>query len=58
MISLKTSKKGTTLKISNYKDYQAISEPKKDNGEDNDRDNSEDTKSQQKGQPWGQISPR
>lgn len=35
MISLKTSKKGTTVKVSNYKDFQAISEDKKDNGEDN-----------------------
>ncbi|MEW8993081.1 hypothetical protein [Clostridium sp.] len=35
MISLKTSKKGTTIKVSNYKDFQAISDDKKDNGEDN-----------------------
>ncbi|HAR86652.1 MAG TPA: hypothetical protein DCR69_13050 [Clostridium sp.] len=35
MISLKTSKKGTTIKVSNYKDLQAISDDKKDNGEDN-----------------------
>lgn len=61
MISLKTSKKGTTLTISNYKDYQAISEPKKDNGEDNDRDNSEDNKVPTEGATIGtdksQISP-
>ncbi len=35
MISLKTSKKGTTIKVSNYKDFQAISDDKKDNVEDN-----------------------
>ena len=35
MISLKTSKKGTTIKVSNYKDFQAVSDDKKDNGEDN-----------------------
>lgn len=35
MISLKTSKKGTTISISNYNDFQAISEDKKDNREDN-----------------------
>lgn len=35
MISLKTSKKGTMVKVSNYKGFQAISDDKKDNGEDN-----------------------
>lgn len=61
MITLKTSKKGTTLKISNYKDYQAVSEPKKDNEEDNDRDNSEDNEVPTEGTTIGtdksQISP-
>lgn len=42
MIIVETSKKGTTLKVSNYKDYQAISEPKKDNDRDNSGDNHED----------------
>lgn len=53
MITLKTSKKGTTLKISNYKDYQAISEPQKDNGVYNSMDNSVPTHSPDK----SQISP-
>lgn len=61
MITLKTSKKGTTLKISNYKDYQAVSEPKKDNEEDNNRDNSEDNEVPTEGTTIGtdksQISP-
>lgn len=46
MISIKTSKKGTTLKVNNYGGYQAISEgesPNKvDNGMDNTMDNSMD----------------
>lgn len=53
MITLKTSKKGTTLKISNYKDYQAFSEPQKDKGVDNSMDNSVPTPSPDK----SQISP-
>jgi len=61
MISLKTSKKGTTIKVSNYEGYQAISEgenPNKmdnnmgnsmDNGMDKSMDNSVPIKSQQSG---------
>lgn len=57
MITLKSSKKGTTLKISNYEDYQAFSEgesPNKmdntmDNSVDNGMDNSVPIKSQQSG---------
>lgn len=57
MITLKTSKKGTTLKVSNYEGYQANSEgqfPNKvdnsmDNGVDNSMDNSVPIKSQQSG---------
>ena len=47
MISLKTSKKGTTLKVCNYKDYQSISEGEKDNKVDNGMDNKVPDKSQQ-----------
>lgn len=57
MISLKTSKKGTTLKISNYKDYQAISEPKKDNDRDNSEDNEVPTEGTSIGTDKSQISP-
>ncbi len=61
MITLKTSKKGTTLKVSNYEGYQANSEvqiPNKvdngmdnsmDKGVDNTMDNSVPIKSQQSG---------
>ena len=57
MLTIETSKKGTTLKVSNYEDYQAISEcenPNKvDNSMDNDMgngmDNSVPIKSQQSG---------
>lgn len=57
MLTIETSKKGTTLKVSNYEDYQAISEcenPNKvDNSMDNDMDNGMDNsvpiKSQQSG---------
>lgn len=57
MITLKTSKKGTTLKVSNYEGYQANSEgqfPNKvdnsmDKGVDNSMDNSVPIKSQQSG---------
>lgn len=57
MLTIETSKKGTTLKVSNYEDYQAISEcenPNKvDNSMGNDMDNGMDNsvpiKSQQSG---------
>lgn len=57
MITLKTSKKGTTLKVSNYEGYQGNSEvqiPNKvdnsmDNSMDNTMDNSVPIKSQQSG---------
>ena len=42
MITLKTSKKGTTLKVSNYEGYQANSEVKIPNKVDNGMDNSMD----------------
>lgn len=55
MISIKTSKKGTTLKVNNYGGYQSISEVEKDNKMDNGMDNNRTTKSQQDGQQYGQI---
>ena len=42
MITLKTSKKGTTLKVSNYEDYQGISEGQSPNSMDNSMDNTVD----------------
>lgn len=42
MITLKTSKKGTTLKVSNYEGYQAISDVQSPNKVDNTMDNSVD----------------
>ncbi len=49
MITLKTSKKGTTLKVSNYECYQAISDMQSPNEMDNTMDNSVPIKSQQSG---------
>lgn len=57
MISLKTSKKGTTLKISNYNDYQAISEVQSPNKVDNSMDNKVPIVWTDKSQQSGQISP-
>lgn len=57
MITLKTSKKGTTLKISNYKDYQAFSEPQKDKGVDNSMDNGMDNSVPTPSPDKSQISP-
>ncbi|MDU5107153.1 MULTISPECIES: hypothetical protein [unclassified Clostridium] len=42
MITLKTSKKGTTLKVSNYEGYQAISDMQSPNKMDNTMDNGVD----------------
>ena len=57
MITLKTSKKGTTLKISNYKDYQAFSEPQKDKGVDNSMDKGMDNSVPTPSPDKSQISP-
>lgn len=42
MVTIETSKKGTTLKVSNYEDYQAISEGENPNKVDNGMGNSMD----------------